>query len=47
MSARRTPTVVYEFGNYNFTVEMLAKIAHALGAQLKIELLPLRLQKAA
>lgn len=28
-----------EFGNYNFTVEMLSKIARALGAQLKIELL--------
>jgi transcriptional regulator with XRE-family HTH domain len=36
-----------EFGNYNFTVEMLARIARALGAELKIELLPPRLKKAA
>ena len=36
-----------EFGNYNFTVEMLSKIARALGAELKIELLSPRLKKAA
>ena len=36
-----------EFGNYNFTVEMLARIARALGSELKIELRPGRLKKAA
>lgn len=36
-----------EFGNYNFTVEMLAKIARALGSELKIELRPSRLKNAA
>ncbi len=36
-----------ELGNYNFTVEMLQKIARALHAELKIELLAGEFPKAA
>lgn len=36
-----------EFGNYNFTVEMLSKIAQALKADLKIEIKPAIVKKAA
>ncbi len=36
-----------EFGNYNFTVEMLSKIAQALKADLKIEIKPATVKKAA
>ena len=36
-----------EFGNYNFTVEMLQKVAKALNLEIKIQLFPKRLNKAA
>lgn len=36
-----------EMGDYNFTVEMLSKIAKALNAELKIELVPASDKKAA
>ena len=36
-----------EFGNYNFTVEMLEKIAKALDLQIKIDLVSGRLDRAA
>lgn len=36
-----------EFGNYNFTVEMLRKIANALNMQLEVRLIQKPLRKAA
>lgn len=36
-----------EMGDYNFTVEMLSKIAKALNAELKIEIAPASDKKAA
>ena len=36
-----------EFGNYNFTVEMLRKIADALNMQLEVKLIQKHLRKAA
>ncbi len=36
-----------EQGNYNFTVEMLEKIAYALNFKIRIEFVPGKLRKAA
>ena len=36
-----------EQGDYNFTIGMLEKIAKALGSDLKIELTPMQIDKAA
>ena len=47
IGTRRSNISRLELGAYNFTVEMLDRIAHTLGAEIQIRFIPAALDKAA